>query len=359
MADFVPGQRLSREFYEAVIAPRVGVPHAAALLGAGSDVLGYDTERSTDHDWGPRCTLFVSPSAVADVRTRVVAALPEHYQGWPVAIGRDGHVPKPNVIVASLTSWLSAQLGWPVADPVGGVALTATDWLLLPQQRLLEITAGAVFADHDGQLRRLRDRFAWYPDPVWWWLLACQWRRLAQEEPFVSRTAEVGDDLGSRVVCGRLVRECMRLALLIARRYAPYAKWLGTAFARLPDGDGLGNHLRRALAADMVAEREAALGQSYECLAHRFNTLAPSTPLDTSLRDFFDRPARVLGADRFATAALARISDPALAAMPLVGSVDSMLDSADVLTTPERTAALRPFYTAFLPPIRGETPGDR
>jgi hypothetical protein len=347
MADFVPGQRLSRAFYTEVVAPRVGVPHAAALVGTGSDVLGYDTERSTDHDWGPRCTLFVPASAVEDVRTRVLAALPEHYQGWPVAIGRDGQPPRPKVIVASLSSWLGEQLGWPLPDAVDGLELAATDWLLLPQQRLLEITAGAVFADDDGQLERLRHRLAWYPDPVWWWLLACQWRRLAQEEPFVSRTAEVGDDVGSRVVCGRLVRDCMRLALLTARRYAPYAKWLGTAFGRLPDGDGLGEHLRLAMAADTVAGREAALGRSYERLAERFNALTPDPPLDTSLRAFFDRPARVLGADRFAAAALARVRAPALAAMPLVGSVDLLVDSTDVLATPERTAAMRSFYTAL------------
>jgi hypothetical protein len=47
------------------------------------------------------------------------------------------------------------------------------------------------------------ERLGWYPDQVWRWLLACQWHRLAQEEAFVARTAEVGDDLGSVVTAGR------------------------------------------------------------------------------------------------------------------------------------------------------------
>jgi len=189
----------------------------------------------------------------------------------------------------------------------------------------------------------MRRRLAWYPEPVFWWLLACQWRRLAQEEPFVQRAAEVGDDLGSRVITGRLVRDCMRLALLLERRYAPYTKWLGTAFARLPDPDGLASSLDEAMAAVNHSEREAALGRGYGVLAGRFNDLAGSS-VDSSLRPFFDRPARVLGADRFVAAALDRVSDRALATRPLIGSVDQMLDCTDVLASPDLTSLLRSYY---------------
>ena len=38
---------------------RVALPYAAALVGGGSQVLGYDTPMSTDHDWGPAVTLFL------------------------------------------------------------------------------------------------------------------------------------------------------------------------------------------------------------------------------------------------------------------------------------------------------------
>ncbi len=53
MPAFDPGLTLARGFYEEVVAPLVGgIEHSAALLGTGSDVLGFDTERSTDHAWG-------------------------------------------------------------------------------------------------------------------------------------------------------------------------------------------------------------------------------------------------------------------------------------------------------------------
>ena len=44
----------------------------------------------------------------------------------------------------------------------------------------------------------------------------------------------MGDELGSAVLGARLVESAMRLAFLMERTYAPYVKWFGTAFARLP-----------------------------------------------------------------------------------------------------------------------------
>jgi hypothetical protein len=84
-------------------------------------------------------------------------------------------------------------------------------------------------------VRPLRNRLGWYPDNVWRYLLAAQWTRIVQEEAFVGRAAEAGDELGSRLIAARLAREVMRLCLVLARRYPPYSKWLGTAFAALPD----------------------------------------------------------------------------------------------------------------------------
>lgn len=343
MDGFVSGQALCRSFYAGVVAPAVRVPHAAALLGPGSDVLGYDTERSTDHDWGPRCQVFVEQPDLGAARAQVLAALPSSFRGRPVAIGRDGEPPAPQVVVTTLPAWARAEIGWDLGarDP------SPVDWLLIPQTRLLGITRGAVFADPRGDLAHLRRRLAWYPDPVWWWLIACQWQRLAQEEPFVQRTDEVGDQLGSAVLAGRLVRDCMRLALLIDRRYAPYGKWLGTAFAAVADPEGLGSCLIGAVTAVAMPRREAALGRAYEILAGRFNDLTPGAGLDTSLRPFHDRPAKVLGAGRFAAAALAHVNDPVLRRLPLIGSVDQLLDCTDMLSDPSFVSRMRATYEAL------------
>ena len=67
---FLPGLALCAVFYRDAVRPLLdqaypGLPHAAARIGPGSDVLGYDSARSTDHDWGPRLTLFLTPADAA------------------------------------------------------------------------------------------------------------------------------------------------------------------------------------------------------------------------------------------------------------------------------------------------------
>jgi hypothetical protein len=190
-----------------------------------------------------------------------------------------------------------------------------------------------VYAD-DGRLQPIRDTLTWYPDDLWIWMLACQWSRIGEEEAFVQRTAEVGDELGSRVVAARLTRDLMRLTLLMARVYAPYTKWLGTAFARLGHPDGLDEDLTRTLAADDLADRESALVAAYGKVARRQNALGITESLDSEPRGFHDRPALVIDAGRFATALLAKVRDPLLRELGLVGAIDQFADNTEVLSKP-------------------------
>ncbi|GAA1233216.1 DUF4037 domain-containing protein [Oryzihumus leptocrescens] len=340
MPTFQPARLLCAQFYKQVLAPAIGRPHAAGLLGSGSDVLGYDTERSTDHDWGPRAVIFVDAVDVDEVRTRVAATLPATFDGWPVALGRDGQPLEPHVVTTTVPEWIRSELG---TDPVAD-GLTDADWLTFPQQRLLGVVGGTVFHDGPGHLTELRSLLRQYPDDVWWWMLACQWRRLAQEEAFVQRTAEVGDHAGSALTAARQVRDAMRLALLMARRYWPCSKWLGTAFAAIADPDGLGRAMRHALQAPDLGSREQHLMAAYQVLGRRFNALSPGLSLDTEPRTFHDRPAIVLGAERFAGAALRMVSSPGLRGLPLVGSVDQLVDSTDLLTQPSLCRRLRDAY---------------
>ena len=368
--EFIPGLRLAREFYTDLVRPLLEegfphVPYAAALLGPGSEVAGFDSQRSTDHDWGPRLQVFLpdgDASADSDTTARDTPArdsladgdaplggdtpadtgtgrqataitamladrLPETFRGYPVAfpVTREpGGGARQRVEVASRKAWTTGLLGF---DPGEGVTLL--DWLATPAQRLAEFTNGEVFHDGPGDLTRARARLAWYPRDVWLHMLACQWQRIDQEEPFPGRCAEAGDDLGSAVVTARLARDMMRLCLLMHRRYPPYSKWLGTAFARIPGTAGLAASLTAAVTAGDWPSRQRHLRAASEAVAAMHNQLGLTPPLDTRTRPFHDRPYQVIGAARFTAALREAITDPQVRRLPLAGSVDQFTDSTD------------------------------
>jgi Domain of unknown function (DUF4037) len=357
-AVFVPGRELSRTFYTDAVRPLLAdVRHSAARIGAGSEVLGFDTPRSADHEWGPRLEVFLSPtdaSRIPELDRRLAERLPHTFRGWSTHFehiegdhtGRMAPTEGPvrhRVGIATVDGWL-AQLG--LEQPAGdqdvdqGAALHPVDWLALPTQALAEVTGGAVFHDGLGELEPVRTALRWYPPDVWRYVLACQWRRIAQEEAFVGRAGEVGDELGSAVVAARLVRDLMRLALLLHRRYPPYSKWLGSAFAALPVATMLGPVLRGALAATAWRDRERHLATAYEALATVQNDAGLAATVDPATRPYFSRPFRVLMADRVVDALLAAVTDPAVAALPRVGAIDQHADNTDLLTDPARRRAV-------------------
>jgi hypothetical protein len=341
---FLPGLELARLLYAEAVGPLLerrfpDLPHTAALIGHGSEILGFDTPRSVDHDWGPRLQLFLADDAAdagmaAQVTELLAAELPAEFRGYPTVFALSGDQraePSHHVVVSGLRRWLTGALGF---DPLAPIGLA--DWLATPSQILAEITGGAVY--HDGLaasgpgLAGARERLRWYPHDIWLHVMACQWQRLSQEEPFPGRCAESGDELGSMVVTARLVRDLMRLVLLAERRYPPYSKWLGTAFTRTPAGQAMRPVLMAAMSAPAWPDRERYLCEAYESAARLHNSLAVTAPLEPGVRPtFYERPYRVLDAGRFARALRENIRDERVRSLPLTGAVDQFVDSTDAI----------------------------
>lgn len=342
---FVPGRTLNRAFYWQIVRPLLdrdypAPAHSAALMGYGSDVLGLDTAMSTDHNWGPRLQLFLDDAdhaRCADELHRWLArTLPGVFMGYSV------HFDPPNqadrgtrrmsaydagpvnhlIEITTVDGFFRRYLNRGPADDLDPAA-----WLALPQQRLLEVTAGEVFHDGLGKLEPARARFAYYPRPVWLCKLAAQWQRIAEQEPFMGRTGDLSDELGSRIIAGHLARDLIHLAFLYARRYPPYSKWLGTAFSRLPDVAALHSHLFTLTGASTWQEREVGLVGALRELAATHNALGITPYLAPTIQPFFGRPFQVLFAERFATAIAAEIDDPPVRRLATtLGAVDQFTD---------------------------------
>lgn len=141
----MPGLELARWFYRDAVAPLIdrywgGLVYTAARIGTGSEVLGFDTERSADHEWGPRLQFFLLPRGVETHGPTITAMLserrPKTFMGYPTHFAGEGTVgcmqvtegPVTNrvevVEVTDLGSWFCAHMGF---DP--RETMTTFEWL--------------------------------------------------------------------------------------------------------------------------------------------------------------------------------------------------------------------------------------
>jgi len=362
----VKGLDLARAFYWKAVQPVVvrhfpGLRHSAALLGSGSEVLGYDDAVSRDHHWGPRVMLFVAPEdhgvSARRLQEALATGLPYRFMGYStnysapkVGEGDAGTqilqdistgVVNHRVEILTLEGYLRDYLGLSVDRE-----LSAVDWLSIPQQKLLSFSGGEVFHDELG-LRNLRDRFRYYPRDVWLYLLACGWNRIGQDEHLAPRAGAIGDELGSAVIAARVVRSIMLLCFLYEKRYAPYPKWLGRAFAALACADELAPILRRALSGATWRDREGQLCAAYEALNRLHNSSGLTAPVQPAVQDFHERGFLVSNAWRYSERLLAEIEEPEVKMISegrLIGSVDQFSDSTDLREAVELRGRIAGLY---------------
>lgn len=152
--------------------------YASALIGPGSEVLGFDDHTSRDHDWGPRLLLFLRPADrdahAASIREFLRRTLPVSFRGYSThweaypddpgvalpATGQSGDV-NHRIAIHTVEEYLEAYLGTP--HPLLGEGSRHTPWLTVPQQKLRTVSEGAVFRDDIGTLTQARAAAAAYP----------------------------------------------------------------------------------------------------------------------------------------------------------------------------------------------------
>jgi hypothetical protein len=358
--DFLPGLDLSEAFYQEAVKPIIDkhfpeLTYSAARIGSGSDVLGFDTAQSMDHDWGPKLQIFLKHSDYGSLRDELDKVLreelPYEIRGFPTnfkknedgSIGmepiNDGPV-EHAVMINTVSGFFIEYLGFnPTQD------LRLIDWLVLPQQMLLSIANGRVFHDGLEKLKQIVAKLEYYPHDLWLYLLSNQWERIAQEEAFMGRCGQVGDELGSRIVATRLIGDIMRLCFLMERQYAPYIKWFGTAFSKLDSAKTLSPLFIQILDARTWQERQEPLTKAYECIAKMHNDLGITNSLTTQVTQFYNRPFMVIRAGDFADAIHSKIQDEEVKGLPkYLGAIDQYVDSTDVLSYTEK---FRRFWSMY------------
>lgn len=198
MPKFIPGLKLCELFYQKQVRPILDeefpkLRYSAAVIGWGSEVLGFDTAISRDHHWGPRLLLFLDPKDYSKLKDKISESLsnnlPYEFMGYSTSFSK----PEPNgvrhavkikrppvnhmVQIFTLKSFFEARLKF---DP--SKKIEVADWLTFPQQRLLEVVSGKVYHDGLRELRKIRAKLEFYPRDVWLYLLAAQWTKFPRRK---------------------------------------------------------------------------------------------------------------------------------------------------------------------------------
>jgi hypothetical protein len=360
MTKFIHGLQLGEKFFKKIVEPVLEerfprLKYSAGIIGEGSDVLGFDTKQSTDHDWGPRTQLFISEKDSkkrSEISDYLANNFPLSFLGYSTnyAISSEsgsrvlskqkpGQPINHRVEIYTVKSFFKEYL---CIDPFR--RLNTLDWLVLSEQKLRTLRSGKLFHDELG-VGKIKGNFHYFPRDVWLYMLACEWKKIGQEEPFVARAGDVGDDLGSKIIASRLAKSIMRLCFLMEKEYVPYSKWFGTAFSQLNCSGRMLPAINKVLLAKKWKKREKHLSEAVEIVAEMHNSLKLTKPIKAKVSSFHNRPYLVIHGDVFANEIKKLIKSAIIKNIPAdIGSVSQLSDTVDLLENNMLLSKLKGLY---------------
>lgn len=218
----ISGLELSKCYYEtygkAMLKeqfPEYADRVAAGLVGHGSECLGFDDMWSKDHDFGPGFCLWLTEKDYEKVGQKMqeaYEALPKAFMGYPArnTSKRGGG----RVGVLSIPEFYEEFTG-------NGA------WSEMEDEKLAIAVNGEMFDDPLGEFSAIREQLQnGMPFAVWKRRLANAVALTAQAGQYnYGRCKKRNDIVAANLALDEFVREGMRTAYLLNRRYMPYYKW--------------------------------------------------------------------------------------------------------------------------------------
>ena len=218
----ISGLELSKCYYEtygkAMLKeqfPEYADRVAAGLVGHGSECLGFDDMCSKDHDFGPGFCLWLTEEDYEKVGQKMqeaYKALPKAFMGYPArnTSKRGGG----RVGVLSIPEFYEEFTG-------NGA------WSEMEDEKLAMAVNGEMFDDPLGEFSAIREQLQnGMPFAVWKRRLANAVALTAQAGQYnYGRCKKRNDIVAANLALDEFVREGMRTAYLLNRRYMPYYKW--------------------------------------------------------------------------------------------------------------------------------------
>jgi hypothetical protein len=340
------GLELSEVFYWEMVRPIIAgrfpfllEKHAAGLIGYGSDILGHDDDFSMDHEWGARCHIWLLDSdyeqCAKDLDQAFDEELPLFFRGYPARfsvedsiealVPYNGETNIHHVAITSVPRHMRIQLG------LKTMQLSLLDWLVIPEQKLLEWTRGRIFTDPVGEITEIRKTLTYLPEDVWRFKLKYAWS--AFRHLYVARLNDLrGEPLSARLFVNRMAERAIELIFLYNKRYRPGSyKWISRELVLIsPPAGELGKQLEGALTEPSITIAIERIEGVLASLIEQHNNMGLTDYIELEPAN---RYARGLQSHSYANLedALATSLPEELSRLELPGSLDQLVASEHIL----------------------------
>lgn len=234
---FTSGMALARAYYEECLLPILEseLPEyldkiAVGLVGRGSECYGFDDKSSMDHDWGPGLCVWVTKETYSKIGMKldkIYKNLPKEFRGFSFAANITKHKRKGVFIIEDFFKEL---LGiWPING----------NYALIPDYSMSTAVNGEIFVDKEGEFTRIYNELKkGYPDGFLYKKLAEAASKFSQAAQYnAKRMLKRNDTVTASIMLADGIKEYMRLAHLVERKYPPHDKWLFKSLSLLENGE--------------------------------------------------------------------------------------------------------------------------
>ncbi|PRX29259.1 uncharacterized protein DUF4037 [Orenia metallireducens] len=354
------GLELAEKFFNQVVSkliednfPFLKNNYAGGLLGYGSDILGHDDELSKDHEWGPRCNIWLSNDDynkyAEDISKMLDEKLPKKFLGYSTRY----------VLDKELGAFVSTD---DLEDSIHHVGISTVSrylkiqheiekdfslyqWLCIPEQKLLELTRGKIFYDPVGDITRVRKEFEYLPDEIWKFKMLYAWSSLNDLD--IVWVCSVRDEmLSSRLVVSKIIERIVRLTFLLNRKYYPGTmKWFSREFYNLPKlAEEIGPQLEKCLVMSNMNKVIEILENVFKILLDAHNDLEITDTIKLTEK-MLSRGFRTLSFDNILEA-LSDSLPTKLKEMEIWGGCDQWITNSDILVWSEQYIKFEEIYKA-------------
>ena len=189
-----------------------------ALVGVGSECLGFDDEISEDHDFSSQCQLFLDDSDYKTYKSDLESSLKIFCKDLESLTSNLKDV---NVEIMPISNFYKYYTLFENGPK------TESEYRKVPMDLLCVATNGKVFLDNLGKFSEIRNRLLnFYPEDIRLKKIAFQLNKMAQSGQYnYSRMIKRGDTVSANIAQGEFVKHYLEFVHLLNKKYMPFYKW--------------------------------------------------------------------------------------------------------------------------------------